>query len=930
MRFCWLFLVSLLTLWPTCADDTHVLSDFLSQPVTYVRIESTAEIRAQDVLQAIPIRKNEALTPVLIRDSLKRLNLLNRFRSVSVYAEPFNDGVALIFKVEPDWLVDTIKFKGGAITVLFRYGLGGRFSPKILQRQLQIGRGDIYIDSKGQAAIAALKDFYYNNGYAQSKINLEPVYNSADATVDLVFNVNQGSPTLINDITFEGNETFANHVLMSQTGLSLEKRFSRRRLNDSRSNLEKFYKRHGYVNVRIYRPEIQYNRHTNTMSVHYKIIENDPVSITIQARLRPWNFLWQVYSLEKRPDLYLELLGMEDTAHLDSKRFHDAVKTLRKLYWNRGYLNSQITLHESRDNTGKTLYNYQIEENEPVITRDISLSGNRFFSVDDLLAENLILTQTDRRYHHDTFLADSDSVRDIYIQNGFHNIEVAAGFTLHQNETDVHLHLVVKEGPRFVWDHVKISGNTIFTDNEIQSLTGIAPETPYNFSLIETAMDSLQDAYLEKGYVDVSVTWKVMDEASTRPGLTIDISEGVPAVIDTVLIKGYNKTLRHVIERNLPELEGQPYYFRTLLQAERQLIRTNLFRSVEISTPRWEAAQPGRTLLVNLSEQPFIFLEGGPGYNTDRGFNAFVSLYTTNLGGSNRYLGASGLLSQRDHRATVVFREPEFASLPVQLELRFLTEETYEKAYTLLRRGVRSTWSYELTDRIRLLMIYRFDSDEPRSTEPDADLPEEFLNTVKIGSLAPGILYDSRDDPQAPKSGSLLSAKFEYARKMYSSEVNFTKVTTELTHFYNVSRRGVLGTSFRVGWGYDLPFQEEFRLGGIKSIRGWDFDSIRKTPTRDRDDIYSPKEKDIDVSLLANIEFRYQIFWGLESVLFFDTGNVFDQSSDIALSSLKGTIGLGIRFMTPVGPIGVDYGYNIMKDDADPSSKWSFIIGHTF
>ncbi|MBN1297458.1 BamA/TamA family outer membrane protein, partial [bacterium] len=89
-------------------------------------------------------------------------------------------------------------------------------------------------------------------------------------------------------------------------------------------------------------------------------------------------------------------------------------------------------------------------------------------------------------------------------------------------------------------------------------------------------------------------------------------------------------------------------------------------------------------------------------------------------------------------------------------------------------------------------------------------------------------------------------------------------------------------------------------------------------------------EFDGDIMLLGNIEYRHPLFWGLEGVLFLDSGNVFNDSSDVSIQELKSTLGVGMRFMTPVGPVGLDYGYNIMRDDKDPADRWSFVIGHTF
>ncbi len=193
--------------------------------------------------------------------------------------------------------------------------------------------------------------------------------------------------------------------------------------------------------------------------------------------------------------------------------------------------------------------------------------------------------------------------------------------------------------------------------------------------------------------------------------------------------------------------------------------------------------------------------------------NGYLSLYTTNLGGSNRYLGISGSLSEKDHKSNIIFREPEFANLPVQLELRLLTEQTTESDYRLVRRGTRATWSYRVRESLRLLLVYRFDNDEPYDISPEAEIPDDYRNSVKIGSLSPGFLYDSRDDPRAPQSGSLFSTKFEFARTMYSSEVQFTKISAEATHFIGLQKNGVLGSLAQIRSWISSPLSGGIPVG---------------------------------------------------------------------------------------------------------------------
>jgi len=912
----------------SCHADTE--ADLWGLPVHYIRFESSIELPEDLLLTAIAIDQGSPLTPDGLRKCLKNLDLLNRFSSVTAYAEPMLDGCALLFKLEPNWQVDDIIFRGGTLNVLFNYGLSGRFSPKSLSREIGLKKGDVYNENFPQFAIESLKDFYYRNGYAQSSIEFKDMYNDSLGTVDLIFEIDQGEPTTISKVRFDGNKTFDVRQLLITSDLFVSKKFSQNTLSEARKRLENYYQKRGFLSVKVFRPEVRYISETNSVEISIEINEGHAVDMQIVTDWHTWNVMWWFYFLENRPDLFLDALGIENRGKFDSEVMEVGCQRLENIFKNHGYLNVDVSFTEKVDPTGKITYIFNVDEQDPVEVSSVFVVGNATFTTEELFNENIIATQPEQRYHLDTFIADQNDLLSFYQNEGYQDAKIIGGCTSSDDTRKVSVGFNIEEGPLYLWNEITIEGNKKFSREEILNLLEVKCGGPHNIQVMDSNISKLVDQYLQLGYAEVTIDREIDPSIPLRPSLKLIIHEGIPSTIDSVLVTGYSKTRLHIIEDNLPDLKGKPFYYQNLMDAERKLAKTNLFRSVDVSGLQREAGSADRTVVVRLREQPFVYLECGPGYNTDRGFNGYLSFYTTNLGGANRYLGASSSISEEDNKSNVIYREPEFANLPVQLELRLLTENSREDGYRLRRRGGRATWSYWLLDQMRLLAVYRFDDDDPYEIDENTDLPEEFHDAVKIASLSPGLLYDSRDDPRDPKSGSLFSLKVEFARSVYSSEVNFTKTTAEATHFFDLPGKGVFGAAFRFGFGSHLPYQERFRLGGIKTIRGWDYEDI-EGQAAESDNLISENSGSYgNIMFLSNLEFRHPLFWGLESVVFLDTGNVFDNRSDVKFNNLKSTLGLGIRIMTPVGPVGVDYGYNILREDDDPRSKWSFIIGHTF
>ncbi|MBN1296260.1 BamA/TamA family outer membrane protein, partial [bacterium] len=795
-------------------------------PVRYIRFECPAEIQEDLVLQAIALRENDVLTPESIRKSIRNLHLLDLFKWIDVEMEPFQDGCAVIFILEPNWLVDDISFRGGAISFLFNYGLTGGFSPKTLKREIGLKSSDIYTESVGEASIAALADFYYRQGYGQSTISLNPVFDSETHTVDLVYTIEQGSPTRIQSITIEGNTSISRQDVLSAADVFIGRHFSRDLISEAQEKVLRLYRKQGFISAQVFRPEVRYISEKNTIHVTFRIKEEIPVDIAIETDWHTWNILWWLYMVENRQDAFLQDLGISGSGRITMDRLEEGRRALEQRFWNYGYLNAIVHIDQQQDESGKLRYTFVVDEQEIIRVSDIRFFGNQGFSQDEFLSAGIIGTRIGKKYHHDTFNADGADLKAFYLRNGYRDVQIISGFTIDKTNETVAVVFTIDEGPHVTWKSIAIEGNYLLDTDSIQQILHVVEGGPYDPDYLVKNMDALTEHYLKNGYTEFSVDHEIRDQESINPSLHIVINEGVPATIESVLITGYSKTLRSVIRRNMPDLAGQPFYYQALLDAERSLIRTNLFRSVDVDGLMREIGLTDRTVLIRVREQPSIFLEGGPGYNTDRGFNGFLSFYTTNLGGANRYLGASASISQEDQKTSVIYREPEFANLPVQLELRLLTEDSAEDGYRLERRGGRATWSYRIHPQFRLLLVYRFDDDKPYNIEENADLPEEYQYSIKIGSLSPGFLFDSRDDPRDPTRGSLFSVKAEFARSVYNSEVDFSKVTAEATHFFDLPGDGVLGTALRFGFGYHLPYQERFRLGGIKTIRGWDYEDI--------------------------------------------------------------------------------------------------------
>jgi outer membrane protein insertion porin family len=203
---------------------------------------------------------------------------------------------------------------------------------------------------------------------------------------------------------------------------------------------------------------------------------------------------------------------------------------------------------------------------------------------------------------------------------------------------------------------------------------------------------------------------------------------------------------------------------------------------------------------------------------------------------------------------------------------------------------------------------------------------------VLISSLSPAVVWDLRNDPFNPTSGSVHGATLKQAAKLLGSEADFSKVTVQTSWFFPLGEHSVLALSGRGGMAWpqrdtvEVPINERFYMGGGTTVRGYLQDSIGP-PTVAATSGKVPTGGSSMVQL--NAEARMNAAGGNGIVLFVDAGNVWvDQQ--IRFDELRSSYGAGLRYATPVGPLRLDYGQKIHRLPGESPGELHFNIGHAF
>jgi len=227
---------------------------------------------------------------------------------------------------------------------------------------------------------------------------------------------------------------------------------------------------------------------------------------------------------------------------------------------------------------------------------------------------------------------------------------------------------------------------------------------------------------------------------------------------------------------------------------------------------------------------------------------------------------------------------------------------------------------------------YMYDDADISDIEETASLAiKEMEGRNLTSSLTLGIERNSKDRPWNTTRGSLNSLSFEYAGGIFGGDVYFNKILARSAWYFPLPFKTVFLAQGR--WGYvkkrsggKLPIYQKFRIGGINTVRGFDYASISPKDPATGDKIGGEK------MMIYNLEYRFPLLkeQGITGLVFFDAGNVYTEDEGYSFGDLRTSVGTGIRWYSPIGPLRLEYGWKLDRKADETSGEWAFSVGGVF
>ncbi len=939
----------------TAAGAAHA-QPYLGRTVADVRVEVAGVVLVDPaVIELVETRIGEPLTMIKVRSTIDHLVGLGRFEDVRVFASPSDQGVTVRWLLTPVRRIAAVRITGDV-----------QLPEQGIRTELADRFGALPSASRVSDMVAALEAFYADRGFRQASIlpRLEE-QDPRPERVTLLLAVNAGARAAIQAVTVATSPLMPEAEVLRRLNLQVGRPFDRVALDARIADYEEELRGLGYYEARV--------RQSHDFSA-------DGTGVNVLLGVEPGPHVRVVFEGDPLEGDRESLVPIRAERSVDQDLLEDASRNIEEALRRQGFRAAQAP-YARRQEGDDVVVTFTVTRGPQHRVAAVDVSGMAGLDRADIAP--LLLVRAGEPFVEARMGAVASAITELYRVRGFSQAAVKPAIQVLPAETrggasfrPVEVRFEIQEGPQTLVTEVTVAGAQAIAPQQLAAQMALAAGRPFYRPQLAADRDALQRAYRNLGYQGASVISQLaFADEQRRVAITWTITEGPQILVDRVLIKGNDRAGVDLIRRELTFRPGSPMSDDGLIESQRQLAATGLFRRVRVTElPR--TGSNTRDVLVDLEEAPATTVTYGGGLEVGRigvrdadgqanevldvAPRGFFDISRRNLWGKNRSVTLFGRVTLRksestatagertyglnDYRGLFTFREPRAFGTTGDAQFTAFVEQGLRTSFDFNRKGLTADYAKRLT-AFTFTGRYTFDYTKllnERIGVEDQLLIDRLFPQVKLSKVFGSILRDSRDDVLDPQKGSVVGVDASLAAKRMGSEVGFAKTFAQGFIYRRLPGRGfVIAAGARLGMaaGFKqevLPPIEIAEVHGdlVREVRAAAaFPTvIRELPASERffgggdttvrgfaldrlgtAETLDPQGFPQGGNGLAvfNLEARAPYWKNLQFVWFTDAGNVFKQASDIRLNELRVTSGVGFRYRSPIGPLRVDWGFKI-------------------
>ncbi len=947
------------------------------ETVTAIHLVADPHVDVEPLQALVEQKTDQPYSEKEVEASVAALEKTQKFTSVKVNISPTPKGLRLSFILEPAYYIGIIEFPEAA-----KY-----FSYSRLLQVANFPDQDPFDKARIPEAEAALRRLFRTNGYFQAQIRSEVGLDDPNQLANVTFRVTLGPRARIGEVRFEGvgGEETARlmrsvNSLWARLNGGLLKRgssYTPSRLEDARKLIKRALAKQDYLASKVAINPPAYHPETNRADISYRITVGPVVKVRIiGAKLTALSFLTGRQTRK--------LLPIFSEGSIDQDLVAEGRQNLIDYFQKKGFFKVKVdtSFENQPDQISLT---YQIDKGRRHKVGRISFQGNQHVSSGNLATR--IPIKKARIWGHGMYSDQlvqtaANNIEAVYHDVGYEEVKVTPRVVEHEAKIEVSFDII--EGEQTLVDAVAITGNKNVPQNQLTGGQGfqLRPGAPFSPGKLATDRNRIAAAYLDRGYVNAEVKAVVRRhaEAPYKVDIAYEVTENQMVRISQVLYLGQKHTRLALIKKQTTGLAGeQPLSQEKLLQAQSQLYDLHIFDWASVGPRKPIVDQSDEETLIKVHEAKRTDITYGFGFEVShRGGNApagtvavpglppviipnhqiassqatFASprgsleFIRRNLRGVGETASASLLASRLDQRALASYAFPnlrrsqwtELTALSFEhtTENPLYAAELSDGSFQLERVLRRQT-----NTRIQLRYDYNHTSLNDLLV-PELVQPRD--RNIHMSTVSGTFIRDTRDHPLDAHHGSFQTLNLGITPTAFGSSANFARLFGQYS-FYQPVHGMVWANSLRLGLdkpfaGSFVPTSQLFFAGGGTTLRGFPINEAGPYRIVPFCNVLTGTTGCINVTVpvggrqlfIFNSELRFPLkIYSLGGVLFYDGGNVYSAINFKQFTNnYSNTIGIGLRYATPIGPIRIDVGRNLNPVPGFSATQYFITLGQAF
>ena len=593
---------------------------------------------------------------------------------------------------------------------------------------------------------------------------------------------------------------------------------------------------------------------------------------------------------------------------------------------------------------------FEINEGPGTYVSRINFVGNKVFS--DATLRETIMTREERWYRFmtaddiydpDRVNYDRELLRRFYLKEGYADFRISSAMAeLSVDRENFYITFNIEEGERYKIGAIDIKSalEDLKTEDLMPLLTTEEGDW-YNANEVENTIQALTDMVGTKGYafIDIKPVLKRNRESKTMD-ITYEIGEGPRVYVERIDIRGNVRTLDRVIRREFRLAEGDAFNTAKLRRSRERINNLGYFEKVEVNNVPSETAPDKTVINVDVTEKSTGELSFGVGWSSSVGALLEVGARERNLLGKGQDLRITASVAQKRTSIDLGFTEPYFLDRQLAAGFDIFNTRTTQKGtydYDARTYGGALRAGYFYSEYLRHDWRYNLSSVEVRNVDSDASyyIREQEGKTV-LSSISHSLTYDRRDNRIEPTRGYYVRYGNEIAG--LGGDEKFLRTTLAAGQYFNLADETVFSLSGTAGYllAYNddpIGITQRFYLGG-DTLRGFDDAGVSPRDSRSGDPLGGLWNYTGSAELRFPLGVPKEL--GVRGKVFMDVGSIGGLSEDIDggdvnnSSSLRMSVGTGVIWTSPMGPINIDLAVPVLKEDYDDKQFFRLNFGSRF